>query len=124
MKPIGHTNMFTGRIEKKVCHIKEDADTLYRVVYERADGSHVINYKGKWIPVIQRGEWGDWYEQDGSTRKYRVYFEMIDHCVVDVDAESEADAIEYVQNRLYEDDLEDWWRDAYETRVNDAEELE
>ena len=56
-------------------------------------------------------------------RKYRVYFDMIDHCAVDVEAESEADAIEFVQNRLYEDNLEDYWSDAYETKVNDAEEL-
>jgi len=122
MKPIGCINQFTGRIDKKRIHLKDGIE--FRVVYENGDGEHFVNYKGKWIPVIQRGDYNEWYERDGKLRKYRVYFDMIDHCAVDVDAECEADAMEYVQNRLYEDDLEDWWRDAYETRVNDAEELE
>ena len=122
VKPRGYTNLFTGRFDKEIVNLKRERTS--RVIYEDKYGDTFVRDKGKLIPVIRRGKYAEWYEDDGSKRKYIVSFDMIDHCSVVVEAECESDAWDNVETLLSEDLLKGYSKDSFETKVTTVKEEE
>ena len=56
-------------------------------------------------------------------KKYMVQFDMINSGHVFVDSESEEDAWEMVQDKLWADTLEAYCEDSYDTKVTDVTEV-
>ena len=104
MKPIGETNMFTGNYEKKRCFLNGEDSAVFRTIYENKDGELFVRNKGKWIPVICRGNYGNFYERDGSKRMYRVTYKLIETRCMKLEAESESEAMEIAQDIINEDE--------------------